>query len=118
MAEGVEDRVRAPIGMGEALVRRRGLDDRLGDGPLHPGQGRGPERYLLLGRWAEEMVETAEGIDEHTRHKAEFYLRQLLSAYSPSNFVMIFMPRIRLAPPSSSVWRRSSGFVITKFEGE
>ncbi|CAO4143616.1 PHA/PHB synthase family protein [Methylorubrum extorquens] len=46
------------------------------------------QSYLLLGRWAEEMVETAEGIDEHTRHKAEFYLRQLLSAYSPSNFVM------------------------------
>ncbi|KQQ26168.1 poly(3-hydroxyalkanoate) synthetase [Methylobacterium sp. Leaf123] len=46
------------------------------------------QSYLLLGRWAEEMVETADGIDEHTRHKAEFYLRQLLSAYSPSNFVM------------------------------
>lgn len=46
------------------------------------------QSYLILGRWAEEMVETAEGIDEHTRHKAEFYLRQLLSAYSPSNFVM------------------------------
>ena len=46
------------------------------------------QSYLILGHWAEELVEKAEGIDEHTRHKAEFYLRQLLSAYSPSNFVM------------------------------
>ncbi len=46
------------------------------------------QSYFIFSRWAEEMVEKAEGLDEHTRHKAEFYLRQLLSAYSPSNFVM------------------------------
>ena len=46
------------------------------------------QSYLITARWAEGLVEKAEGIDPHTRHKAEFYLRQLLAAYSPSNFVM------------------------------
>ncbi len=46
------------------------------------------QSYLITARWAEHLIENAEGIDEHTRHKAEFYLRQILAAYSPSNFVM------------------------------
>ena len=33
-------------------------------------------------------MDEAEGIDEHTRHKAQFYLRQITGALSPSNFVM------------------------------
>ncbi len=32
-------------------------------------------------------MEDAEGIDEHTRHKAQFYLRQVTSMLSPSNFL-------------------------------
>ena len=44
--------------------------------------------YLITTRWAEHLVDNAEGIDEHTRHKAQFYLRQLSGALSPSNFVM------------------------------
>ncbi|TXN30812.1 class I poly(R)-hydroxyalkanoic acid synthase [Methylobacterium sp. WL30] len=44
--------------------------------------------YLITTRWAEGLVNEAEGIDEHTRHKAQFYLRQLAGALSPSNFVM------------------------------
>ncbi len=46
------------------------------------------QSYLITARWAEGLVENAEGIDAQTRHKAEFYLRQILAAYSPSNFVM------------------------------
>ncbi|MGU3359390.1 class I poly(R)-hydroxyalkanoic acid synthase [Methylobacterium sp. M6A4_1b] len=46
------------------------------------------QSYLITSRWAEELVEEAEGIDEHTRHKAHFYLRQITGALSPSNFVM------------------------------
>ncbi|WP_373322337.1 PHA/PHB synthase family protein, partial [Methylobacterium thuringiense] len=46
------------------------------------------QSYLITARWAEGLVENAEGIDARTRHKAEFYLRQILAAYSPSNFVM------------------------------
>lgn len=43
--------------------------------------------YLIATRWAEELVEEAEGIDEQTRHKAQFYLRQVTSMLSPSNFL-------------------------------
>ena len=46
------------------------------------------QSYLITARWAEAMVREAEGIDPQTRHKAEFYLRQILAAASPSNFVM------------------------------
>ena len=46
------------------------------------------QSYLITSRWAEHLVDNAEGIDEHTRHKAQFYLRQLVGALSPSNFVM------------------------------
>ena len=44
--------------------------------------------YLVTTRWAAELVENAEGLDEHSRHKARFYVRQLTEALSPSNFVM------------------------------
>jgi polyhydroxyalkanoate synthase subunit PhaC len=46
------------------------------------------QAYLLTTRWAERMVEEAEGVDEHTRHKARFYVRQIANALSPSNFVL------------------------------
>ncbi|QFR34997.1 class I poly(R)-hydroxyalkanoic acid synthase [Ancylobacter sp. TS-1] len=45
------------------------------------------QAYLLASNWAEKMVEEAE-IDSHTKHKAEFYVRQIASAISPSNFVL------------------------------
>src|SRR5688572_18946747 len=45
------------------------------------------QAYLLTSRWAESLVDEAEHIDENTRLKAHFYLRQLSSALSPSNFV-------------------------------
>ncbi|HEY8565746.1 MAG TPA: class I poly(R)-hydroxyalkanoic acid synthase [Beijerinckiaceae bacterium] len=45
------------------------------------------QAYLVTTRWAEDLVEGAEGLDEHTRHKAQFYVRQLSGALSPSNFL-------------------------------
>lgn len=45
------------------------------------------QAYLLTANWADEMVEEAE-IDDHTKHKAEFYVRQIAGAVSPSNFVL------------------------------
>nr|WP_246659551.1 class I poly(R)-hydroxyalkanoic acid synthase [Ancylobacter moscoviensis] len=45
------------------------------------------QAYLLTANWAENMVEEAE-IEPHTKHKAEFYVRQIASAVSPSNFVL------------------------------
>ncbi len=46
------------------------------------------QAYLLTTRWAEDLVEKTEDIDDHTRHKARFYVRQIANALSPSNFVM------------------------------
>ena len=44
--------------------------------------------YLLTTDWANQLVKDAEGIDPHVRHKAEFYVRQISNAMSPSNFVL------------------------------
>ena len=44
--------------------------------------------YLVTSRWAAELVEHAEGLDEHTRLKATFYVKQLTNALSPSNFIV------------------------------
>jgi polyhydroxyalkanoate synthase len=44
--------------------------------------------YLVSAGWAQEMVQKAEGIDEHTRHKARFYVEQITNALSPSNFAI------------------------------
>ena len=45
------------------------------------------QAYLITTQWAENLVEEADGIDERTRNKADFYLRHLSSALSPSNFI-------------------------------
>ncbi|WOH85120.1 class I poly(R)-hydroxyalkanoic acid synthase [Bradyrhizobium sp. BEA-2-5] len=44
--------------------------------------------YLLTTKWAQELVHDADGIDPHTRKKAEFYIQQVINALSPSNFVL------------------------------
>jgi polyhydroxyalkanoate synthase len=44
------------------------------------------QAYLLTTKWAEENLAQTEGLDEAGRQKAEFYFRQLTSAFSPSNF--------------------------------
>ena len=45
------------------------------------------QAYLLTSKWAEDMVENADGLDEPTKRRAEFYVNQIASALSPSNFV-------------------------------
>jgi polyhydroxyalkanoate synthase len=45
------------------------------------------QAYLLTTRWAQDLVRNAEGIDPHTRKKAEFYVDQIINALAPSNFV-------------------------------
>jgi polyhydroxyalkanoate synthase len=45
------------------------------------------QAYLITSTWAEQLVEGADGLDEHTRDKARFYVKQIASALSPSNFV-------------------------------
>lgn len=46
------------------------------------------QAYLLLCQWAEERLEHTPGLDERARHRARFYLQQVTSAYSPSNFLV------------------------------
>ncbi|MCX7325876.1 MAG: class I poly(R)-hydroxyalkanoic acid synthase [Hyphomicrobiales bacterium] len=45
------------------------------------------QAYLITSRWAETVVDKADGVDEHTRDKARFYVKQISSALSPSNFI-------------------------------
>jgi len=44
--------------------------------------------YVLSTQWAHDLVKDAEGLDPHTRRKAEFYVKQITNALSPSNFVL------------------------------
>jgi polyhydroxyalkanoate synthase len=44
--------------------------------------------YTVTSDWADKLVANADGLDEHTRHKAAFYVRQITAALSPTNFVV------------------------------
>jgi polyhydroxyalkanoate synthase len=46
------------------------------------------QAYLLTAEWASFLVTHANSLDPHTRHKAEFYIRQIANALSPSNFLV------------------------------
>src|SRR6202158_6121703 len=46
------------------------------------------QAYLLTAQWGERLVKDAADIDEHTRAKAAFYVKQIGNAISPSNFVL------------------------------
>jgi polyhydroxyalkanoate synthase len=46
------------------------------------------QAYLVTSRWAGDLVEHADGLDQHTRHKAGFYVKQIANAISPSNFIL------------------------------
>ena len=44
------------------------------------------QAYLLTSHWADRLIEETEGVDDRTRQKAEFYMRQISTAASPSNY--------------------------------
>jgi len=44
--------------------------------------------YLITSRWAESLVDDADGLDPKVQRKAAFYVRQISSALAPSNFVL------------------------------
>ena len=46
------------------------------------------QTYLVTTRWANDLVEHAEGLDARTKHKASFYVKQIANAISPSNFIL------------------------------
>jgi len=43
--------------------------------------------YLLTSQWADKLVADAD-VDAHTRRKAEFYMRQIVNALAPTNFIL------------------------------
>jgi polyhydroxyalkanoate synthase len=46
------------------------------------------QAYLLTMKWADHLVKDAHGLDPATAQKAEFYVRQIVNAIAPSNFVL------------------------------
>ena len=62
---------------------KRFADPQWSDNPMFDAL---KQLYLATSRWAQELVEGAEGVDEHTRHKARFYIEQINNALSPTNF--------------------------------
>ncbi|MBV9372378.1 MAG: alpha/beta fold hydrolase, partial [Alphaproteobacteria bacterium] len=61
------------------------------------------QAYLLTARRAMELVKGAEGLDEATRTKAEFFTQQYLNALSPANFAFTNPEAIRRAIDTGSV---------------
>ncbi len=45
------------------------------------------QAYLLACQWAEQQLAETPDLEGRDRHRAEFYLRQLTSALSPTNFI-------------------------------
>ena len=45
------------------------------------------QAYLLNARWLQSTVQQVDEIDDDTRRKVEFYMRQFVDACAPSNFV-------------------------------
>ncbi len=45
------------------------------------------QAYLLVSNWADDLVDEASDLDPHTKHKAQFYIKQIASALAPTNFV-------------------------------
>src|SRR5262245_17832960 len=53
----------------------------------HPAFDYLKQAYLLNARWMQTAVRQVEDLDADTQRKVEFYTRQLIDAWSPSNFV-------------------------------
>jgi len=57
--------------------------------------------YLVSARWAIEMVNNAEGVDDHTKQKARFYVENIANALSPTNHVLMNPEVLRTTLASS-----------------
>ncbi len=66
------------------------------------------QAYLLSGKWAEGMVHNASTVDAQIKHRAEFYLNQIVSALSPSNFPFT-NPEVIRATVSSNAQNLAKG---------
>ncbi|MDP9137299.1 MAG: class I poly(R)-hydroxyalkanoic acid synthase, partial [Pseudomonadota bacterium] len=59
------------------------------------------QSYLITARWALDLVARADDVDEHTRHKARFYVEQIFNALSPTNFAVTNPQVLRLTLASN-----------------
>jgi polyhydroxyalkanoate synthase subunit PhaC len=59
------------------------------------------QAYLLTANWMQETLAKTEGIDEPTRHRADFMVRQMVAAMSPTNNPMLNPEVIRSTLRSS-----------------
>jgi polyhydroxyalkanoate synthase len=46
------------------------------------------QSYLIAARWLHNSVANVEGLDEQTRKKVDFFTRQYIDAWAPSNFAL------------------------------
>lgn len=62
---------------------------------MHPAWNENPmldfvkQSYLIFARWLETTIAQVEFEDEHEKKKAEFFTRQFIDAFAPSNFAML-----------------------------
>lgn len=70
--------------------REAGRDKRFKDSEwrTNPAFSLMRETYLATAAWITELVEMTDGLDENTRRKAGFFIKQAVDAASPSNFLM------------------------------
>jgi polyhydroxyalkanoate synthase len=61
------------------------------------------QAYLLASRQAADLVAKAQGVDEATRTRAEFYTQAYLAALSPANFAFTNPEAIRRAIDTGSI---------------
>ena len=59
------------------------------------------QAYLITSQWALDLVSNADGVDDHTRRKARFYVEQIVNALSPTNFVFTNPEVLRLTLASN-----------------
>lgn len=57
--------------------------------------------YLVSTKWAMDLVNSAEGLDEHTKQKARFYVENIANALSPTNSVLLNPEVLRTTLASS-----------------
>lgn len=74
----------------EPVVEMPARDSRFSDPEWndHPYFNFLKQAYFVGSRFVNDLVENTQNLDPHTKQKATFYVRQLASALSPSNFVM------------------------------
>jgi polyhydroxyalkanoate synthase subunit PhaC len=74
-------------------------DKRFRDGEwrTNPGFSLMRETYLATADWITGLVGQVEGLDEATKRKAQFFIKQAVDAASPSNFLMTNPAALRAA---------------------